>query len=312
MKILSVATALAVTSTTSGVCAFTAQSSVSAFMGMSNVGNRGIIALQASQNSPFEEKEDPMFDPLHLSSSSEHNKEVSFPAVVKVSAAALTMWSMGAAPSMAAGPDWGIFEGRSLSLLHPIMMGSMLIFSLYTALLGFNWRRQRTMGDDISALKKTLPSFSGSSLSEAISAAKAADTVDSALVSKLQAALPIESDIKALTAERKELSSQNNRERHWSQGSLLAFIGTTFAIEGPLNTYARAGKLFPGPHLYAGAGLVVLWAAAAACVPAMQKGSDTARSIHIGANVAGIGLFGWQVVSGFPILLKVLEKTSWP
>jgi hypothetical protein len=79
-----------------------------------------------------------------------------------------------------------------------------------------------------------------------------------------------------------------------------------------LNTYARAGKLFPGPHLYAGAGLVCLWALAGACVPAMQKGNDTARSIHIGANVAGIGMFAWQVVSGLPILFKVIEKTSWP
>jgi hypothetical protein len=138
---------------------------------------------------------------------------------------------MGAAPSLAAGPDWGIFEGRSLSLLHPVMMGSMLIFSLYTAFLGFNWRRQRTMGDEISTLKKSLPKFSESSLSEAIAGAKAADTVDSALVSKLQAALPIESEISTLTAERKELSSQNNKDRHFNQGSLLALIGTSFAIE---------------------------------------------------------------------------------
>ena len=82
--------------------------------------------------------------------------------------------------------------------------------------------------------------------------------------------------------------------------------------QGPLNTYARAGKLFPGPHLYAGAGLVVLWSLAGAMVPAMTKGNDTARTVHIGANIAGIGLFGWQVVSGWPILLKVIEKTSWP
>jgi hypothetical protein len=92
----------------------------------------------------------------------------------------------------------------------------------------------------------------------------------------------------------------------------LAFFGTSFAIEGPLNTYARAGKLFPGPHLYAGAGLVVLWALAVSMVPHMQKGNDTARTVHIGANVAGMCLFGWQVVTGYPILLKVLEKTSWP
>jgi Protein of unknown function (DUF4079) len=44
----------------------------------------------------------------------------------------------------------------------------------------------------------------------------------------------------------------------------------------------------------------------------MIKGNDTARTVHIGANIAGLGLFGWQVVSGIPILLKVIEKTSWP
>lgn len=105
-------------------------------------------------------------------------------------------------------------------------------------------------------------------------------------------------------------------------------------FQGPLNTYARAGKLFPvslsvslspcllsvsssiaflkGPHLYAGAGLVFLWALAYACVPAMQRGNDTARTVHIGANLVGIGMFAWQVQSGIPILLKVIEKTSWP
>lgn len=57
---------------------------------------------------------------------------------------------------------------------------------------------------------------------------------------------------------------------------------------------------------------VVLWAAAAACVPAMQKGNDTARSIHIAANVSGMGLFAWQIITGWPILLKVTELTKWP
>ena len=82
--------------------------------------------------------------------------------------------------------------------------------------------------------------------------------------------------------------------------------------QGPLNTYARAGKLFPGPHLYAGAGLVVLWSLAAGMVPHMQKGNDAARAVHVGANLAGIGLFAWQVTTGLPILFKVLELTKWP
>ena len=94
--------------------------------------------------------------------------------------------------------------------------------------------------------------------------------------------------------------------------SLSPFSLSLSRFQGPLNTYARAGKLFPGPHLYVGASLVSLWALAAACVPAMQKGNDTARTIHIGANTVMIGFFVWQVVTGIPILLKVIEKTSWP
>lgn len=91
----------------------------------------------------------------------------------------------------------------------------------------------------------------------------------------------------------------------------MKLLDSPFA-KGPLNTYARAGKLFPGPHLYVGAGLVVVWALAVATIPPMQKGSETARTIHIGANIGGLALFAWQVQSGIPILFKVIEKTSWP
>lgn len=216
------------------------------------------------------------------------------------------------APSVAsaAGPDWGLFEGKTGSLLHPVSMFAMVALSISTGLKGFAWRRQRTIGDEISELKKLIPSYEGSKISDGIAAAEAAE--DMALVGKLKAAMPIQSQVDELVAERKELSSQGNRDSHFNQGATLAFIGTTMAIIGPLNTFSRAGKLFPGPHLYAGAGLVILWALAAACVPQMQKGNDTARSIHIGANLGGIGLFAWQVQSGIPILLKVWEKTSWP
>jgi hypothetical protein len=64
--------------------------------------------------------------------------------------------------------------------------------------------------------------------------------------------------------------------------------------------------------LYAGAGLVVLWALAVSTVPAMQKGDETARKVHIGANLTGISFFVWQVTTGLPILEKVWEKTLWP
>ena len=95
------------------------------------------------------------------------------------------------------------------------------------------------------------------------------------------------------------------RDKHWALASVLLACGVTFSIEGGVDTYMRVGKLFPGPHLFAGAGITVLWAVAAALVPKMQKGEDWARTAHIGINVAILGLFTWQLQSGFEILDKV-------
>ncbi len=73
-----------------------------------------------------------------------------------------------------------------------------------------------------------------------------------------------------------------------------------------------AGKLFPGPHLYAGAAITVTWGLAAALVPAMTRGNDAARTAHITLNVVNIGLFAWQIPTGFTILQKVFQFTTWP
>lgn len=72
------------------------------------------------------------------------------------------------------------------------------------------------------------------------------------------------------------------------------------------------GKLFPGPHLYAGAAITVLWALAAALVPAMQKGNDSARSAHIALNSVNLLLFAWQIPTGWEIVQKVIQFTNWP
>lgn len=85
------------------------------------------------------------------------------------------------------------------------------------------------------------------------------------------------------------------RDRHYDAGALLLGLGTFAAIEGPVNTFLRAQKLFPGAHLYAGAGIVVSWAVAASLVPQMQKGNETARIAHMAINFGMIGLFAWQV-----------------
>ncbi|CAN0372960.1 unnamed protein product [Discosporangium mesarthrocarpum] len=102
-------------------------------------------------------------------------------------------------------------------------------------------------------------------------------------------------ELSKLGERRKELSSKGVRDLHHEAGSFLLGLGTFAAVEGPVNTYLRAGKLFPGPHLYVGAGIVVAWAASASLVPAMQKGNELARTAHIAINAGTIGFFAWQV-----------------
>jgi hypothetical protein len=56
----------------------------------------------------------------------------------------------------------------------------------------------------------------------------------------------------------------------------------------------------------------VLWAAAAALVPPMQKGSETARNLHIALNAVNVLLFATQIPTGIDIVFKVFEFTNWP
>ena len=53
--------------------------------------------------------------------------------------------------------------------------------------------------------------------------------------------------------ERAALVKGNFRDRHFNAGSLLLAGGVAIAVEGCVNTWMRTGRLFPGPHLWAGA-----------------------------------------------------------
>lgn len=92
-------------------------------------------------------------------------------------------------------------------------MGGLLVYSCYTAFLGFQWRRQRTMGDEISALKKTLPA--------PVDEGEAPSPV----------AVEIQGQIAALQEERKSLAAAGPRDKHFGQGAWLVLLGTAFAIE---------------------------------------------------------------------------------
>lgn len=195
-------------------------------------------------------------------------------------------------PALAIGREYGIIEGQIFSLIHPALMFFLFGASLYAGYLGFQWRRTRELAGNIKELKSRAPNKT--------------DAEGNPIPS------PIDEEIKALEAERKELISQRLNEKHNNWGSLLLGLGVLISVSGGLNTYLRVGKLFPGPHLFAGAGITVLWALAAAMVPAMQKGNETARSLHIAFNTLNVLLFAWQIPTGLEIVGKVLQFTTLP
>ncbi|WP_373525156.1 DUF4079 domain-containing protein [Nostoc sp.] len=108
--------------------------------------------------------------------------------------------------------------------------------------------------------------------------------------------------------EKKELIKGRYNVRHYQIGSILLALLVTGAIGGMAVTYINNGKLFVGPHLLAGLGMVGLIAFSAALSPYMQKGANWARATHILLNFTLLGLFAWQAVSGVQIVQKILTK----
>lgn len=107
---------------------------------------------------------------------------------------------------------------------------------------------------------------------------------------------------------RKELIKKNYNLKHFQIGSVLLAFMTLGTIGGMGVTYINNGKLFVGPHLLVGLGMLGAIATSAALVPFMQKGNNLARYTHIALNVTLLGLFGWQAVTGMEIVQKIISK----
>jgi len=107
---------------------------------------------------------------------------------------------------------------------------------------------------------------------------------------------------------RKELIQGKFGLRHHQIGSLLLAFMVLGTLGGMAVTYINNGKLFVGPHLIVGLAMTGLIATAAALTPFMQKGNDLARYLHISLNVALVGLFGWQAVTGMQITQRIVDR----
>ncbi|MFP4133572.1 MAG: DUF4079 domain-containing protein [Halothece sp.] len=96
------------------------------------------------------------------------------------------------------------------------------------------------------------------------------------------------------------------REKHYTLSSILLVLVVIGNLGGMGITYINNGKLFVGPHLLVGLGMLALFATSTALVPWMTKGNDLARNAHIALNVGVLGLFSWQAITGMQILLKII------
>ena len=108
--------------------------------------------------------------------------------------------------------------------------------------------------------------------------------------------------------EKKKLIQGKYNDRHHKIGSIVLAAMVMGSIGGITVTYLNNGKLFVGPHLIAGLSMTGLIAVSASLSPYMQKGQDWARYSHIGINLAIVGLFGWQALSGVEILQRIISK----
>lgn len=224
--------------------------------------------------------------------------------------------------------QYGIFAGKTASLIHPTVMAALFGTSLYSGYLGLQWRRLRGLSDEIKELQKQGPVLSTgpakfpivdsiSAIDKKITEMSVENDADAIAVLKkdidaLKGASAVDAQITELNDLRTTLRGAKLKDKHEMTGSYLLGAGVTVAVLGAFNTYMRAGKLFPGPHLYGGMAVTILWAVAASLTPAMQKGNDNARSAHIALNTINVALFAWQVTSGITITLKVWEKAPWP
>ena len=107
---------------------------------------------------------------------------------------------------------------------------------------------------------------------------------------------------------RKELIKKNYNLKHFQIGSALLAFMTLGTIGGMGVTYINNGKLFFGPHLLVGLGMLGAIATSAALVPFMQKGNEVARYTHITLNILLLGLFSWQAVTGMEIVQRIISK----
>ena len=99
--------------------------------------------------------ERPIFgDPLELGDRAEAAAAPPDARLAALGVAALLASAPEAA--QAKGGEFGVFEGRIISLAHPTIMAFVYGLSAFSAFTGWQWRQLREIGTEITAVKAEL------------------------------------------------------------------------------------------------------------------------------------------------------------
>lgn len=97
---------------------------------------------------------------------------------------------------------------------------------------------------------------------------------------------------------------------HHKLSASLFFLTAFTMFLGMFNTYSRAGRLFPGPHLYGGFFFLLAVSLNVALVP-WFKDAPVVRGFHSVVGFVVILTIAWQIWSGLPILKSVWKTVPW-
>lgn len=119
----------------------------------------------------------------------------------------------------------GILASKAASLIHPISNFAFYGTSIYSAYLGYQWRRLREVNEEIKALNKQQSTLSDETIA-VIDSDNGTDTMR----------------LKDLLSIKKDLTAQNLKDKHYLSGSILLGGGVTVSLLGAFNTYIRTGN----------------------------------------------------------------------
>ena len=110
--------------------------------------------------------------------------------------------------------------------------------------------------------------------------------------------------------KRKEMLKAKYNQKHFQIASTLLAAWVVGSIVGMAATYYLYKQLFVSPHLIGGFGIITIAAVAGSLAPWLQRGKKWARTTHIILAVLLIGFSISQIVTGFDIVLTMLNEIN--